>query len=213
MTSPASNRSAAGATGSIGAVVVGGSAGGIEALRILLGALPADFPAPVLAVIHLDRGADDYLVRSLAGSCPLRVLEAEQGMPVEPGCVYLAPANYHLLAAACGGSIAGGAELALSIDPPVNFSRPSIDCLFESAAEAWGPALAAVILSGASADGARGLVRVKGLGGLALVQDPTSAASPEMPRAALAACEPDFVGAPEAIAERLFKRTKGAHPA
>lgn len=160
-------------------VVLGSSAGGQEALGRILSALPADFPAALLAVQHRGPQSEGYFVRYLDGCGPLPVAEAEEKERPRPGRVYVAPPNYHLL-------VEPGGSLSLSVEERVRFSRPSIDVLFETAADAWGPRLAGCVLTGANRDGAAGLRRVADRGGLAIVQAPDDAESPEMPRAALA---------------------------
>jgi two-component system chemotaxis response regulator CheB len=112
-------------------VVIGGSAGAFDALKTILPSLPASFPAPVVVVLHLHRNDGGSLARDIAARCALRVRVAEDKDPIRRGWIYFGPANYHLL-------ISKGDEFALSIDPPVNHCRPSIDLLFETAAEAWG---------------------------------------------------------------------------
>lgn len=168
------------------AVVIGASAGGLEALREVLSCLPMDFPLPLLVVQHLGVDSDDFLASWLNQRCAIKVKEAEDKEPAAPGTAYLAPANYHLLMEDDG-------SLALSLEDWVNFSRPSIDLLFESAAEAYGKGLIAVVLTGANDDGSRGLAAVKRSGGLAVVQDPARAEFPVMPRAAIQATQVDFV--------------------
>jgi two-component system chemotaxis response regulator CheB len=133
-------------TGQFRAVVIGVSTGGVTALKRLLGGLPADFPVPVLIVAHIMPESDDGLAVLLDSLCAIRVKEADEQESMLPGVVYLAPANYHLL-------VERGGVLALSIDPPVCFARPSVDVLFESAAEAFGSELIGVILTGAGFDG------------------------------------------------------------
>jgi len=164
---------------SVEAVVIGGSAGSVAVLGELLPGLPADFP-PVLIVVHVLPSSPNPLANLFAPRCAMRVQEAEPGAALERGSVYFAPADYHLL-------VEPGRRCALSIEPPVLFSRPAIDVLFESAADAYGKALVGVILTGASADGAAGLAAVAAQGGRAIVQDPGSAESKAMPSAALAA--------------------------
>jgi two-component system chemotaxis response regulator CheB len=178
------------------AVVVGVSAGGLAALSTLLPGLDAEFPAHVLVVQHLSAGSDDYMVRRLNELCALEVREAEDKDVPRRGCVYVAPPNYHLLVEPDGA-------LALSIEPRVNFSRPSVDVLFETAAEAHGDRLVGVVLTGANNDGAKGLQRIKEYGGLCIVQSPETAQADAMPRAALQAVTPDAVLPLEAIAPLL----------
>jgi two-component system chemotaxis response regulator CheB len=163
----------------IRAVVIGGSAGGIEGLRALTPKLSARIGAPVLVVLHI--GAETSANWSLVfHDSALAVQEAEDGDVAEPGRLYLAPPDYHLL-------VDGEARLALSVEAPVNLARPSIDVLFESAAWAFGRALLAIVLSGANADGAAGLAAIRRAGGLCWVQAPETALATSMPRAALAA--------------------------
>lgn len=179
------------------AVVIGGSAGGLEALFALLAELPADFPLGVVVVLHMHPQSD---ARELAATfrrrCRLVVTEALEKTPLLADRVYLAPANYHLL-------VENDGRFALSVDPRVNYSRPSIDVLFESAAEVWQTSLIGVLLSGASRDGAAGLARIGALGGLTIVQDPETASSPIMPQSALALGPVDRVLAPTGIGRCL----------
>lgn len=168
------------------AVVIGVSTGGVSALTKLLGALPAGFPIPVLVVTHITPDSDDALALLLDTLCTIRVKEADDKEVTTPGTAYLAPANYHLL-------VERGGTLALSIDPPVNFARPSADVLFESAAEVYGAALIGVILTGAGNDGSRGLLKIKNCGGLTIVQDPADAEMDSMPRSALQLQKTDHI--------------------
>jgi len=168
------------------AVVVGLSAGGLNALRTLLPFIPADFIMPIVIVQHLHPQQDSSHLGNLSMYCALRVREVEEKEAVMAGTVYFAPANYHLL-------IEWDGTFSLSIDPKVNFSRPSIDVLFETAAEAYGPGVIGIILTGASKDGAAGLKRIKENGGMAIVQDPADAEFPVMPSAALKETEVDHV--------------------
>jgi two-component system chemotaxis response regulator CheB len=173
-------------------VVIGASAGGYDAYRYLLSHLPPGFRLPVAAVQHLAPDSGEYLVRSLNNICPLTIREAEEKEPVRPGTVYFAPPNYHLL-------IESDRSFALSIDPKVNFCRPSIDVLFESAADVYREALIGVLLTGANADGARGLKAVKDKGGMTIVQDPSTAEVDAMPRAAIELFSVDHIATLEQI--------------
>jgi two-component system, chemotaxis family, protein-glutamate methylesterase/glutaminase len=166
---------------SVEAIVIGASAGAVQALSTLLPALPANYPFPLLVVVHVPPDRSNALVPLLQKKCRLAVKEAEDKEPVRPGVAYFAPSDYHLL-------VEKGRTLALSADNLVLYSRPSIDVLFESAAEAYGPAVVGVILTGANDDGAVGLSSICRVGGLALVQDPNEAYAGAMPRAALSAC-------------------------
>jgi two-component system chemotaxis response regulator CheB len=145
----------------------------------ILPGLPAHFP-PVLIVVHILASSPNPLGRVFQSRCAMRVVDVEPGQPIERGSIYFAPADYHLL-------VEPARRCALSIEPPVHFSRPAIDVLFESAADVYGAALAGVILTGASADGALGLRAISAVGGRAFVQDPSTAEVPTMPAAALAA--------------------------
>jgi two-component system, chemotaxis family, protein-glutamate methylesterase/glutaminase len=180
------------------AAVVGTSAGGFNALQSLIPAFPATFPLSIAIVQHLDAHADTYLAEHLQRLSAMRVKEAEDKECLSPGTAYLAPAGYHLL-------IEPDRSFSLSVDDKVNFSRPSIDLLFESAAEAYGQALIGVVLTGANADGARGLRAVKRQGGLAIVQNPATADAPYMPAAALASVSPDYLENLEQIGALLLQ--------
>ncbi|MDB4945513.1 MAG: CheB methylesterase [Labilithrix sp.] len=180
-------------------VVVGSSAGGLHALEAILGRLPADFPVPVVAVQHRARASSDVYASLIGRSTKLPVREIDDDDALCGPGVYLAPPDYHVL-------IEPG-WIALSIDEPVSYSRPSIDVLFESAADAYGAGVVGVLLTGANADGAKGLARIKQAGGIAIVQDPATAESPEMPTAGIAATQVDCVAALEAIAGEIVRRT------
>jgi two-component system chemotaxis response regulator CheB len=160
-------------------VTIGASLGGVQAVQSILGALPADFSAAVVIVQHRGHSSDDTLAEVLGRGSRLPVKEAEDKDPVLPGQVYLAPADYHLLV--------DDRALALSMDPPVRFARPSIDVLFGAAADAYKERLIGVILTGNGEDGAEGIARVGALGGLAVIQDPKTAQAPALPEAAIAA--------------------------
>lgn len=160
------------------ALVLGTSAGGVEALSVLLPALPARLRPPVFVVLHMPRDRPSLLVEILEPKCTVPVVEAEDKMPVTPGTVYIAPPDYHLL-------VEAGPALALSADEPVNFSRPSIDVLFESAADVFGSGLLGIILTGASRDGASGLAAIRAAGGTTIVQEPQDAQVPFMTEAAI----------------------------
>ncbi len=182
--------------GRVDAVVIGTSAGGVEALLVLLPALPERLAAPVFVVVHLPRDRPSLLVKVFAERCAVPVREADDKQPVEPGTVYFAPSDYHVL-------IDQGPTLALSADDAVHYSRPSIDVLFESAADVYGARLAAVVLTGANSDGANGLEAVHRVGGITIVQDPQSALASAMPSAALKQVAADHVLNLEGIAAML----------
>ena len=158
-------------------VVVGTSWGGLNALRELVSSLPADFRIPVVLVQHRHRQSDHLLSTFLQERTRLAVVEVEDKMPIEAGTIFVAPADYHLLV--------DRGFFTLSTDPPVRYSRPSIDVTFYSAADAYESETVGVVLTGANSDGSRGLRRIFDRGGLALVQDPTTAESPTMPSAAM----------------------------
>jgi two-component system chemotaxis response regulator CheB len=163
------------------AVVIGASAGALEALSIILPALPRDYSLPVIIVVHLPPDKTSVLATLFADKCALPVAEAADKEPVFPGTIYFAPPGYHLL-------IEMDKTLSLSSDQPVFFSRPSIDVLFESAADAYGAALIAVVLTGANQDGANGMKSVIASGGQGLIQRPGDAYARAMPEAAIALC-------------------------
>ncbi len=159
--------------------VVGTSWGGLAALRGLVSGLPAGWGLPLVVVQHRHKRSDHLMTSLLQDSTSLCVCEIDDKTPINPGNVYIAPADYHTL-------IEDG-HFALSTDEPVRFSRPSIDVTFISAADTYGERSIGVVLTGANADGARGLKRIFDRGGLALVQRPETAESPAMPTAALRA--------------------------
>ena len=175
------------------AIVIGTSAGGVEALSVLLPSLPEGLRAAVLVVLHLPRERPSLLVDIFTPKCRLPVREAEDKEPIERGVVYFAPPDYHLL-------VDSGPRVALSADEPVNFSRPSIDVLFESAADIYGARLIGIILTGASHDGALGLEAVRCAGGVTIVQEPESAQAPTMAESALKRGPVDHVLSLEQIA-------------
>jgi two-component system chemotaxis response regulator CheB len=168
------------------AVVIGVSAGGMEALITILPELPCDFPLSVIIVQHTHPTSDDFLARYLDERCCVKVKQADEKEKVLPGVVYLAPANYHLL-------VETDKTLSLSTELPVSFARPSIDVLFETVADAYGEKAVGVILTGANHDGSQGLLKIKKAGGLAVVQDPETAEAVAMPQAAIETVQPDHI--------------------
>lgn len=180
------------------AVVIGASAGAIQALSLILPELPADFPLPVLIVVHVPADRDNILAPLFAPRCRMAVREAEDKELALPGTIYFAPPDYHLL-------VEDDGSLSLSTDEPVLYSRPSIDVLFESAADAFGEALVGIILTGASTDGAAGLKTICDAGAITLVEEPETAYADTMPLAAIAACPAARVLTLDAIAEYLTK--------
>jgi len=163
------------------AVVMGASAGAVEALSIILPTLAEDYPLPVIIVVHLPPDKNSIMAKLLQMKCRIEVREVEDKEPLEPATVYIAPPDYHVLVEADG-------RLSLSSEEPVFFSRPSIDVLFESAADVYGAELVGVVLTGANNDGAHGLQCIEAAGGIAVVQVPDTAFATAMPQAAIAAC-------------------------
>jgi two-component system, chemotaxis family, protein-glutamate methylesterase/glutaminase len=176
-------------------VAIGASLGGLTAIQIILGGLPASFRCPIVLTQHRKAEVDGRLVELLNGYSTLPVVEPDDKEPILPGQVYLAPPNYHLI-------IERG-FFSLSLDPPVWFARPSIDVLFESVADSYGPKAIAVMLTGSNQDGAAGAHAVKMAGGYVLVQDPDTARAPTAPRAVLARTVVDEILPLEGIAARL----------
>jgi two-component system chemotaxis response regulator CheB len=177
-------------------LVIGASLGGLRALTTLLAQLPIDFSLPIVIAQHRRSDSEDRLAAFLRGHSALPLREAEDKQPIAAGRVYLAPADYHLLV--------DRGSLALSTDAPVLSARPSIDVLFETAADAYGSRAIGLILTGASDDGARGLAKIQGRGGMALVQDPSTAECAVMPLAAIAATHTEHVLPLETIAPFLI---------
>ncbi len=178
------------------ACVIGGSAGSMSPLLTLLGELYHKPPFPILLVHHLHKDDQDAFPTYLSSHTRLPVREPEDKTKLEAGCLYPAPANYHML-------LETPDEVSLSIDAKVNYARPSIDVLFESAASACGPNLVAILLSGANSDGAEGIRHISVAGGLCLVQSPESAECLQMPAAAIACTQHVEILDPLAIGHRL----------
>jgi two-component system, chemotaxis family, protein-glutamate methylesterase/glutaminase len=178
-------------------VGIGSSWGGLAAMSKLLGDLPGDFSLPIVVVQHRSSDSDRLLADLLQDATELTVSEVEDKEPLMPGTVHIAPANYHVL-------IDDGL-LSLTLEEPVRFSRPSIDVMFSSAADAYGSGAIGVVLTGANEDGARGLSDIVKRGGRALVQDPRSAEIAIMPYAAVKAVPSAEVLPLEALAPRLIE--------
>ncbi|HEY4733004.1 MAG TPA: chemotaxis protein CheB [Gemmatimonadaceae bacterium] len=186
-------------------VVLGTSWGGLSAMTALFAALPQDFPIPIVTVQHRSKDSDRLLPQLLQDKTGLTVCEVEDKDALEAGKVYVAPANYHVM-------IERG-YLSLTTEEPVRFSRPSIDVLFDSAADTYGPDTIGVILTGANEDGSRGLANIVRRGGRALVQDPKSAEIPVMPEAALRAVPAAEKLTLDAMARRLIELSReGSKP-
>jgi len=181
-------------------IVIGASRGGFMALKVLLGALPPSFPMPLAVVLHRQRESEDELALLLQQGCRLPVAEAVDKEPIQPGRVYIAPADYHLLVEP--------ANFSLSTDEPIQFARPSIDVLFESAADVFGPGVIGVVLTGSSPDGAAGAARISRHGGQVVVQEPATAESPAMPLAAWKSTQTVHVRPLDQIAPLLMQLTE-----
>jgi two-component system chemotaxis response regulator CheB len=181
-------------------IVIGASLGGLKALQIIIRRLPDPLPVPVVVVLHRHKDATEPLAPILQGESTWTVSEAVDKEPIRPARIYLAPPDYHLHVESD--------HFSLSTDEPVNHARPSIDVLFESAAEALGPKVIGVILTGASSDGARGASEIKRCGGQIVVQDPASAECRVMPAAAIESTGTAHVKPLDQIAETLIQLTK-----
>ncbi|PTQ67263.1 chemotaxis protein CheB [Pseudomonas sp. GV071] len=168
------------------AVVVGASAGGVQALLAIFNGLGADYRLPIISVLHLPDDRRSHLAEVFQQRLGIRVKEADDKESLQGGTLYFAGAGYHLL-------IEDDRSFSLSREEPLHFSRPSIDVLFESAADVYGAGLMGILLTGANEDGAQGLATIKRCGGLTVVQDPADAQVPTMPQAALALHPADFV--------------------
>jgi two-component system chemotaxis response regulator CheB len=180
----------------VDAVVIGASSGGIDALGTLLPALQRDYSLPVAVVLHVPPDRRSLLVEVFAYRCAVRLKEVDDKDKVERGVVYFAPPDYHLL-------FEDRSSFSLSVDDPVNHSRPSIDVLFQSAADVFGARVLGILCSGSNDDGAAGLAAICAAGGIAAVQDPRDAASPEMPNAGLVACPTALVHGAKGLAQLL----------
>ena len=186
------------------AVVVGASAGAVESLSMLLPPLSQGLRVPLIVIVHLPPRRHSLMPELFRPLCRVPVREPVDKQPIEPATIWFAPADYHLL-------VERDRTFALSVDPPVRFSRPSLDVLFESAADTYGERLAAVVLTGANDDGARGARAVREAGGFVLVQDPAEALARTMPEAAIDLADPQFVGGLAQISSKLRDLT-GASP-
>ncbi len=170
----------------VAAIVIGASAGGVNALIEILPGLPRKYPHPVVTVLHVMRGRQNQLVEVFRQRVALQVEEAADKAPLAAGTLYFAPSDYHL-------SVEEGGTFSLSLEPPVYFARPAIDITMESAADVYGPALVGILLTGANQDGAAGLAAIGRAGGLTVVQDPHEAQVAVMPNEAIRLRQPDLV--------------------
>ncbi len=180
------------------AIVIGTSAGGLNALAVLLSKLPCDFSVPIFIVQHLAPDGGSYLVEYLKSITSIPIKEAESQETITAPMVYIAPPNYHML-------LDRNNTIVLSTEGKVNYSRPSIDPLFDSAAEIYHERLIGVILTGANSDGSDGLKRIKELGGLAIVQNLSESEATAMPLAAMLKTHADYILDLEDIAKVLKK--------
>lgn len=180
------------------AIVMGASAGGMNALQTILRCLEKKFPIPIIIAQHLHPEGDDYMARHLNTICQLRVKESENREMIKPGTVYLAPPNYHLL-------IEKDKTFSFSTDDRVNYCRPSIDVLFDSAADVYGSKLIGIILTGANNDGALGMKKIKKQGGLTIVQDPSTSEVEIMPSSVIQLTTVDYILPLEEIGPFLVK--------
>ncbi|QEI08299.1 chemotaxis protein CheB [Pigmentiphaga aceris] len=178
------------------AIVIGASTGGIDALGMLLPALPAALPASVMVVVHIPPQRDSLLPSLFQGKCALPVTEAESREPIRLGHVYFAPPDYHLM-------VESDRTWALSHDALVHYSRPSIDVLFETAAWSYGPRLLGILLTGANEDGARGMQAIAQAGGTTWAQSPDTALASVMPQSAIALGSVEHVLSLSQMASRL----------
>jgi two-component system, chemotaxis family, protein-glutamate methylesterase/glutaminase len=183
------------------AIVIGTSSGGMNALRVMFSILTQDFKTPIIIVQHIGAHSDNLWIKLLNDKCNLCLKEADEKEKIENGVVYIAPPNYHLL-------IEKDKTFSLTIDERVNYSRPSIDVLFESAAEVYKSSLIGVVLTGSNHDGTNGIKRIKQYGGLVIIQNPETAESSFMPASAIAAVKPDYILSLKDIAELLMKLDK-----
>jgi len=190
----------------VDAIVMGASAGGMHVLSTILPQLPETLPFPIFLVEHQKPTGHHYLSALLNGLCPLTVVEAEDKMPIRPSHLYVAPPDYHLL-------IESPHHMALSVDEPVHFCRPSVDILFESAAAVFKSHVTGIILTGMGHDGAQGLLEIHQTGGLCAVQDPASAAYTSMPESALKHVPDAQLFFPETFGDWFIKMGNySAHP-
>ena len=177
-------------------IVIGTSAGGIDALKHIFNSLSEGFNIPIAAVIHISQETGNGLTELLNRYSSLPVSYPEDKEKIEKGRIYIAPPDYHLL-------LEKGFSFSLNIDDKVNFCRPSIDVLFESASYILKQNIIGVLLTGSNRDGASGIAEIKRKGGLSVIEDPETAFSPFMPKSGIEACIPDFKGSLDRIADYI----------
>lgn len=178
-------------------VIIGTSLGGLNAVITIIKNLPKDYPVPVVIVQHRDKDSDETLLTLLNSYSSIKVVEPDDKEEIRPATIYLAPCDYHLLF--------NESHFSLSYDQLVNYSRPSLDVSFESAAENYDDKVIGIILTGANKDGSLGLKAIKANGGYTIVQDPLTAEAPAMPLAAIELTKPDQVLPLDKIGEFLVK--------
>lgn len=159
------------------AIIIGASAGGLSAFTKVLTPLPKEYPLPIIIVQHLSPEGESFLAEHLNKSCHLKAIEALDKMTIETGHIYVAPPGYHIL-------IEHNKTISLSVDPPINYSRPSIDLLFETASDTYKESMICILMTGANDDGAQGMLKAYNAGATCIIQDPKTAESPIMPQAA-----------------------------
>lgn len=180
------------------AIVIGSSAGGLKALKKLLTKFGKDFKIPIIIVQHTSPNSDNYITTYLNDLCELEIKEADEKEPITGGHVYFAPPNFHLM-------VEEDFSLSLSVEDRVNFARPAIDVLFDTAADCYKAELIGIVLTGANNDGSRGLKKIKRLGGLTIVQDPETAEVESMPVSAIKTTKVDHILSLTAISKLLIK--------
>lgn len=183
------------------AIVMGASAGGLAALTTILETLPMEYTLPILLVQHRAKDSGELFEEVLQRKCRLHIQQADEKVKVKAGSVFVAPPDYHVL-------VEMDHTLSLSLEPPINFSRPSIDVLFESAALAYGSKLIGIILTGSNNDGAAGISRIQSMGGLTIAQDPNEAQFSYMTQAAINTHHVDCVWSLSTIVEFLCGHIK-----
>lgn len=186
------------------AIVIGSSAGGLHALKTIFSFLESDFSTPIIVVQHISPHSDNYITTHLNQICKIKVKEANEKESIENGTIYFSPPNFHLL-------IEENFTFSLTTEDRVNFARPSIDVLFETAAYAYRESLIGIVLTGANNDGATGLKKIKKLRGLTIVQDPKTAEVETMPSCAIKESKVDYILSLEEIAQLLIILEKNNH--
>jgi two-component system, chemotaxis family, protein-glutamate methylesterase/glutaminase len=183
------------------AIVIGVSSGGMNAMKVMFSQLPKNFNIPIIIVQHISPRSDNQWINLLNEKSDLYIKEADEKERIEQGKVYFAPPGYHLL-------IERNKTFSLTIDERVNFARPSIDVLFESAAEVYKSEVIGVVLTGSNNDGTKGMKRIKEYGGLTIAQDPATAESGYMPASVIAAMQVDHILPLDDIINLLIKTSK-----